>query len=71
MKTIRPIEVAECCNCGEEFDIIKMKRLFTGRVRYMCPECYARANRQLSAKRSEWMSSTKGKQAIAISERKK
>ena len=32
MKVLRPIEVATCDICGEEFDKLKMKRIFTGRT---------------------------------------
>ena len=54
MKHFRPIEVVECCVCGEEFDKIKMKRMFTGRPKYICPECYNNGQRQVSARRSEF-----------------
>ena len=71
MKHFRPIEVVECCVCGEEFDKIKMKRMFTGRPRYICPECYNNGQRQVSARRTEFEGSTRGKQIISESEKYK
>lgn len=72
MKRIRPVEIETCCICGEQFDKIKMKDMSIGRTtKWMCPECYARAQRQLDAKRAEWRRSPKGKQVIKASEKYK
>lgn len=71
MKVFRPIEVTTCCVCGEEFDKIKMKRMFTGRARYICMECYNNGQRQVSARRSEFEESYRGKQIISELEKYK
>ena len=71
MKVLRPMEVVTCCVCGEEFDKIKMHKIFTGRTKYICPECYSNANRQMDARRSDWKGSTRGKQIISESEKKR
>lgn len=71
MRGIRPIEIAECCICGEKFDKMKMERVFTGRVKYMCKECYNNGHRQVSARRTEFESSTRGKQIISESDKNK
>lgn len=72
MKRIRPIEIETCCICGGQFDKLKMKDLNCGRAtKWMCPECYARGNRQLDAKRDEWRRSPKGKHIISLSEKYK
>ena len=71
MKRIRPIKVVTCCVCGGAFDKIRMRELFTGRTKYICPACYAAANRQIEARRSTWESSPKGKQIISESGRYK
>ena len=71
MKYFRPIEVVECCVCGKEFDKMKMKRMFTGRARYICMECYNNGQRQVSARRAAFEGSTRGKQIISKSEKYK
>ena len=71
MKVVRPIEVETCCICGEQFDKIRLKEIFTGRVKYICPKCYSNGNRQLDAHKSEWKSSARGKQIITESEKYK
>ena len=71
MKCIRPVEIVTCCVCGREFDKIRMKRMFTGRARYICMECYNNGQRQVSARRSEFEESYRGKQIISESEKYK
>lgn len=71
MKVLRPMEVVTCCICGEEFDKLKMKRIFTGRTKYICPECYNNGHRQVSARRTDFESSPRGKQIISESEKNK
>lgn len=71
MKTIRPIEIETCCICGQQFDKIRMFEIFTGRVKYMCPECYAMSNREIAARRSIWEDSERGKRAISIAVKNK
>ena len=72
MKRPRPIEVETCCICGEQFDKIKMRDFSTGiSTKWMCPECYAGANRQMDARRSAWKRSSKGKQVISESNKRK
>ena len=50
MKTLRPIRLETCCICGEEFDAVKMREVFTGRIKYICPDCYMRADSQAAAR---------------------
>ena len=71
MRTIRPVEVVTCCVCGEEFDKIKMREIFTGRTRYVCPECYNNGNREIDARRAAWKDSARGKQIISESEKRR
>lgn len=71
MKDVKDIELATCSVCGEEYDKEKMRKLFTGRVRYICPRCHANGNKQIEAKHSEWRDSAKGKQIIAWADKKK
>lgn len=71
VRTIRPIEIETCCICGEQYEKGRMIRMFTGRVRYMCPECYARSNREIAARRSIWEDSERGKRAISIAVKNK
>lgn len=66
---IRPIEVATCCVCGEEFDKIKMREVFTGRTRYICPACYALGQKEADAKNQAWRDSARGKQIITDAEK--
>ena len=71
MKRIRDMEVVTCCICGEEFDKIKTRPLFTGRVKYMCPKCEAMANKEIASSKSAWRNTDAGKKAIEINELKK
>ena len=71
MKTFRPVEVETCSICGEQFDKINLRPIFTGRDKYICPACYAGANRQMDARRSAWRSSSRGKQVISQANKKK
>lgn len=71
MKRIRPIKVVTCCVCGGAFDKIRMHELFTGRTKYMCPACYAAANRQMDARRSAWKSLSKDERIISEAEKHK
>ena len=64
MRRIRDIEVVTCCICGEELDKIKASRIFTGRVKYMCPKCEAMANKELAGAKSTWRNTEVGKKAI-------
>lgn len=71
MKRLRPIEIETCCICGEQYDKLSMRKLFTGRVKYICQSCYALGNRELEAKRSDWVESARGKHVITESEKYK
>jgi len=37
-----------CCICGGTDDELFMKRLNTGRVRWMCMKCYRNANNEVN-----------------------
>lgn len=37
-----------CCICGGEDDELFMKRINTGRVRWMCAKCYRNANHEVT-----------------------
>lgn len=69
MKTIRDIEVETCCVCGEEFDKINLREIFTGRTKYICPSCYDLGQRQADAKTQDWRNSSRGKQIISAAEK--
>lgn len=71
MRIIRPIEAVTCCVCGEAFDKLKMREIFTGRVKYICPECYAAANKQLDSRRAAWKDSAKDRQILSEMEKRK
>ena len=71
MSYIRPRYVEKCILCGEEFDKAKMREIFTGRIRYICPACDARGNRQIAAKQTDWRKTYKGKVAIEHCRKKK
>ena len=72
MKRLRPIETETCCICGEQFDKIKMRDFSTGRsTKWMCLECYAGANREIKARQSAWRRSSKGRQIIAESNKRR
>ena len=71
MKGLRPIEVERCCVCGEEYDKIRMHKIFTGRVKYICQSCHAQGHREIDAKRSTWVESARGKRVISESEKYK
>lgn len=64
MNRVRPIEVVTCCICGREFDKIRTKEIFTGRVKYMCLECDANANKQIAGVKEAWRKTPAGKAAI-------
>ena len=64
MKTVRAVEIKECDLCGREFDKLVLSEIFTGRVKYICPECSRRGNLQLDAKQKEWRRSSRGKAVI-------
>ena len=48
MKIIRPVEVVTCCICGEEFDKLTTREIFTGRVKYIRTACEAMGNKELA-----------------------
>ena len=71
MKSSEPIELEKCAVCGREYDKELMLERFTGRVRYICPECDRRGNKQVKASRGEWRKTAKGKAIIELCERNK
>lgn len=46
MKNSETIELEKCVVCGREFEKASMSERFTGRVKYICPECEKRGNSQ-------------------------
>lgn len=71
MKVVRPVFIKTCDVCGEEFDIMYMHKIFTGRTKYLCRECYANGNRQISARQKDWRRSSRGKAIIERCEKNK
>ena len=71
MKTIRPIEVKKCSICGEDFDVINLDTVFTGRTQYRCQKCMNAGNRQIEARQKEWRRSSRGKAVIEMYEKNK
>lgn len=71
MKILRPIEIEICAVCGKEFDKLTMREVFTGRVKYICPECERRGDRQVKARKDEQRRSAKGKAIIELCEKYK
>lgn len=71
MRKIRPIEVERCALCGEEFDKLKMKEVFTGRKRYICLDCQRLGDSQVDARQKEWRNTARGKAIIEQCEKNK
>lgn len=71
MKIVRPIEIEKCALCGEEFDKLKMHEVFTGRVKYICPECKCRGDSQVDARQKDWRKTARGKAIIEHCEKNK
>jgi len=68
---IRDIEVETCAVCGKKFDKLRMHRVFTGRVKYICPHCEQLGSNQIDARQTEWRQSSKGKAIIEQCEKYK
>ena len=64
MKTLRPDEIVTCDICGQEFDKLYAYEVFTGRTKYICPECHNKGEHELQVKHERWRNSAKGKAAI-------
>lgn len=64
MKVLRPIEIETCCICGEQFDKLKMREIFTGRKKYVCPECWMTGQNEANAAKSSWRKTPTGKATI-------
>jgi len=71
MRNIRPIEIEECLVCGREFDKLRMKELFTGRIKYICPECSRLGHRQIDAMKKDRRKTSRGKAIIEQCEKNK
>ena len=71
MMEARPIELEKCAVCGREYGKASMSERFTGRVKYICPECEKRGNSQVKASHAEWRKTSKGKAVIALCEKNK
>lgn len=71
MKNSETIELEKCVVCGREYEKASMSERFTGRVKYICPECEKRGNRQVKASHAEWRKTSKGKAVIALCEKNK
>lgn len=68
---IRDREVEECAVCGREFDKLRMKEIFTGRVRYICLECSRKGSSQIDSRQRDWRNSYRGKTIIEHCEKNK
>lgn len=64
MKTFRSITVEKCSICGEDFDVINLDTVFTGRTQYICQKCRNNGNRQIDARQKDWRRSSRGKAVI-------
>ncbi|MBQ3280807.1 MAG: hypothetical protein IJH41_00210 [Eubacterium sp.] len=51
MKTLRPVEIVTCDICGQELDKLFAYEVFTGRTKYICPECHNKGEHELRVKR--------------------
>lgn len=71
MKTIRPIKVEQCSICGEDFDVINLDTVFTGRTQYICQKCRARGMREIDERNRDWRKSSKGRAIIEHYEKNK
>ena len=71
MMEARPIELEKCAVCGLEYDKELMLARFTGRARYVCPECDRRGSKQVKASHREWRKTAKGKAVIEHCEKNK
>ena len=71
MKRFRPIETVKCCICEEDVDKLNTRKIFTGRVKYVCPKCDALANKEMGMMKSQWKASASGKNAIEKHNRNK
>ena len=64
MKNIRPIEVKKCSICGEDFDVINLDTVFTGRTQYICQKCKMRGKKEIDDRNRDWRLSSKGRSVI-------
>lgn len=64
MKRLRPIDVETCCICGEKFDKLKMREVFTGRKLYICPGCWTAGQNEANAAKASWRRTPTGKATL-------
>ena len=51
----------KCTICGKEWEEGQLRKLFTGRVIYMCPECCKEANKNIRSRDEDMMRSYRGR----------
>lgn len=66
-----PMTTVKCTLCGREISAIYAREVFTGRMKYICPECYKQGQGQVTGKIKDWRNTPRGKAAMEHAKKNK